>query len=385
MPNGWHKSTLGKHVKIYSGNSPSQVPLAVAGAFPFVKVDDLNNCSKYQSTGRAFTNDQKFCAPAGSVIFPKRGAAILNNKIRIASVELAMDTNLMAVSPANGLDGEFLFYLIQKEGLFKIADTSTIPQLNNKHIIPYEFDLPPIDEQRKIAAILRTWDDALEKLSDLHAALLRRDDWLQWRLINSEKARHNWSKANLGCMLRERSERSTVHDEHPVLTSSRRGMFLQTDYFSRQVTSEDNSGYKIMRSGDFTFRSMSDDGRFFFNRLSDQAVGIISPAYSVFYATSVSAEFLKYLLNSEYFASILSSEVQGGTRKALRFSALAGMEVHLPAPAEQQRITAILNTSRAAFTMIDAQIKVLSEQKRGLMQRLLTGQWRVKVGEKEDA
>ena len=162
-----------------------------------------------------------------------------------------------------------------------------------------------------------------------------------------------------------------------MLTSSRRGLFLQSEYFSKQVTSEDNTGYKIMRRGDFTFRSMSDDGRFVFNRLEKYDTGIISPAYGVFYAEGVCPEFLAHYLNSNYFAQLLARETQGGTRKALRFSALASMEVELPKRADQERIAAILNESHREIDLLYTQLEILRRQKRGLMQKLLTGEWRV--------
>ena len=56
------------------------------------------------------------------------------------------------------LDSEFLYNIISKEGLYKIADTSTIPQINNKHIEPYEVTIPSLDEQRRIGAYFRSLD-----------------------------------------------------------------------------------------------------------------------------------------------------------------------------------------------------------------------------------
>ena len=137
----------------------------------------------------------------------------------------------------------------------------------------------------------------------------------------------------------------------------------------------------VMRRGDFTFRSMSDDGRFVFNRLEKYDFGIISPAYGVFYADGVSPEFLAHYLNSSYFAQLLTRETQGGTRKALRFSALAGMEVDLPKRVDQERIAAILDESRREIDLLQTQLEMFRRQKRGLMQKLLTGEWRVPVAE----
>ena len=147
LPKEWEVKRLGDYVTITSGESPSLYVLKTSGRFPYVKVEDMNNCSKYQIQSREYSDNEKNVIPKGSIIFPKRGAAILNNKVRIASTDILMDSNMMAItSNSNSLDSEFLYYTIIKEQLYKIADTSTIPQINNKHIIPYRFCLPSLEQ-----------------------------------------------------------------------------------------------------------------------------------------------------------------------------------------------------------------------------------------------
>lgn len=257
--------------------------------------------------------------------------------------------------------------------------------LNAGELERFRLRMPSISDQKNAVECLERWDSAVERSERLIAAKEQRHRWLLTSLLSDKAARHHWETVELGAVIRERSERSTEHDEHPVLTSSRRGLFLQSEYFSKQVTSEDNTGYKIMRRGDFTFRSMSDDGRFVFNRIEKYDTGIISPAYGVFYADGVSPEFLAHYLNSSYFAQLLIRETQGGTRKALRFSALAGMEVDLPKRADQERIAAILDESRREIDLLQKQLEMFRRQKRGLMQKLLTGEWRVPVPEEATA
>lgn len=121
---------LGKLVTIKSGYSPSTFNLRDSGDIPFVKVEDLNNCSVFQEESRFYTEDAERSVPAGSVIFPKRGAAIMNNKVRITKRPICMDTNMMALIPHEEIEADYLYRVIVFEGLYKIADTSTIPQIN---------------------------------------------------------------------------------------------------------------------------------------------------------------------------------------------------------------------------------------------------------------
>lgn len=157
----WEKETLGKLVDIRSGLSPSTHNLSKRGKIPFLKVEDLNNCIKYQTESREYTNEGTNVVPIKSLIFPKRGAAILLNKLRINKKEVLMDSNLMAVSAKKNVNEEFLYYYILVMGLDKIADTSTIPQINNKHIIPLPILIPSRAEQIKIADCLSSLDERI--------------------------------------------------------------------------------------------------------------------------------------------------------------------------------------------------------------------------------
>ena len=99
----------------------------------------------------------------GATIFPKRGAAIMTNKVRIMGKDGYLDTNMMALIPEE-IDKDFLFTFIQKTGLYKIADTSTIPQINNKHIEPYMIQVPNDKEQECIGVVF----EKIDKIITLH-------------------------------------------------------------------------------------------------------------------------------------------------------------------------------------------------------------------------
>ena len=157
----WAEETLGNIVKIWSGNSPSKYSLSNIGNYAFVKVEDLNNCTKYQADSREYCDDSEDAVPRNSVLFPKRGASIELNKIRITALEILIDTNLMALSPEKTVTVEFLYYFLVNVGLAHIADMSTIPQINNKHIIPFEILLPPNLEQERIADCLTSLDNLI--------------------------------------------------------------------------------------------------------------------------------------------------------------------------------------------------------------------------------
>jgi len=169
----WIKRKLEQYIEIRSGDSPANYQLKSEGKIPYLKVEDLNNSSKWQRISRNYSNEERNVIPINSVIFPKRGAAILNNKVRLSATPIMMDSNLMAITVTSAvLDFEYLYYTIQKEKLSKIADTSTIPQINNKHINPYKIFFPPLEEQRRISEVLNFADTGIQFLKS-HLLILR--------------------------------------------------------------------------------------------------------------------------------------------------------------------------------------------------------------------
>jgi len=77
VPEEWEVTPLGMYVEINSGESPSKFDFCDQG-IPFFKVEQLNNDPKYQRTTPYYIREGK-TVPAGSLIFPKRGASILLN------------------------------------------------------------------------------------------------------------------------------------------------------------------------------------------------------------------------------------------------------------------------------------------------------------------
>ena len=145
----------------------------------------------------------------------------------------------------------------------------------------------------------------------------------------------------LDSFLEEMSEKTTVNDQYPVLTSSKSGLYLQNDYFNKQVASKDNTGYKIIRRGQFTYRAMSDTGGFFPNMLECADVGIVSPAYPVFRISKpkiIEPKFLKYFFKSKNFQHSISSFAQGSTRTSVKFGKMKTVTIDLPDLEKQKSV-----------------------------------------------
>lgn len=383
IPQEWEVMRLGDIVSITSGESPSLYHLKAEGKYPYVKVEDLNNCEKYQESSREYSDDNNTTIKAGSIIFPKRGASILNNKVRIAAKDIQMDSNMMAITPHTAIvDTEFLYIRILHERLYRIADTSSIPQINNKHIIPYKIAVPPLAEQRKIAEVLGVWDEAIEKQARLIEKLALRKRALMQRLL-SAKLRlpgfsEPWKIHKLQELFTERNE--TNRTDLPLLSiTGDRGVILQTESEKRDTSNDDKSKYKRIAKGDIGYNTMRMwQGRSALSGLE----GIVSPAYTIVVpnTTDVDGYYMSVLFKQPRLVYDFWTHSQGLVGDTLNCKYRDFGQVHICCPplAEQKAITEVLTAADREIELAKEKLERLRRQKCGLMQQLLTGKKRVK-------
>lgn len=137
-----------------------------------IKVSDMNragNETVLASAALEKSLDAKLaeyrCAPPGTIVFPKRGAAIATNKKRLTNTWSVFDPNVIGVVPGDSINSGFLFHWFQSFDLKTITEPGPTPQLNKKHLDPLLIPAPTdAEEQCNIAAIL----DALDRKIALH-------------------------------------------------------------------------------------------------------------------------------------------------------------------------------------------------------------------------
>ena len=182
----------------------------------------------------------------------------------------------------------------------------------------------------------------------------------------------DWEEKKIEEIVREIKNKTTVSNQHPILSSSKRGLQLQEDYFTKQTASINNTGYKVLIKGDFTYRSMSDTGSFTFNQQNIIGIGIVSPAYPVFRCKKNTVDtFLHFYLNN---APIVKRQIltlkEGGTRYAMGFSKFKNLKIELPYIDEQKKIADFLSFIDKKINTTSAQIDKTKEFKKGLLQQM---------------
>ena len=339
----WEQRKLGEIVSIGAGAPPSAFS---AGNFLYVKVDDLNESSHFQfdSAQRVDANTAVKPIRKGSIIFAKRGAAILGNKVRVLGKTAYIDTNMMALEP-RGVDADFLWLFINQTGLYRIADTSTIPQINNKHIEPYPVDIPNMAEQQAIGTFFSRLDDLItlhqrkyDKLVIFKKSMLEKmfpKDGESVPEIRFAGFTDPWEQRKASEVFQIVDDRG--HPTLPVLSATQNQGMIYRDDSGRYIGHDESNeiGYKRVLPGDFVVHLRSFQGGF----AHSQYEGITSPAYTVFRAkepTSHSDRFWKHWFMSEHFIAGLST-VTYGIRDGRSISVDEFMNTFLAFPAVEEQ------------------------------------------------
>lgn len=140
------------------------------------------------------------------------------------------------------------------------------------------------------------------------------------------------------------------------------------------------SGYKKIWRGDFGFPSNHvEEGSIGLQTLTD--VGVVSPIYTVFRfdPEKVDRDYAFAVLKTGLYRHIfeVSTSASVDRRGSLRWSEFSKLPFPLPSLAEQKAIAEVLRTAKSDLDALTTEIDAVTHQKRGLMQKLLTGEWRV--------
>ncbi|WP_210466832.1 restriction endonuclease subunit S [Rufibacter roseolus] len=374
----WETRRLGELITIKSGVSPANYKFGEEALYPFIKVEDLNNCIKYQVSSRFFTDSSKNLVAANSIIFPKRGAAILNNKIRINSSPLLMDSNLMALTPVEkAIHYEFLFYRILKEELYKIADTSTIPQINNKHIEPYKIRIPNYNEQAKVASFISVIDDKIQQLTKKKGLLEEYKKGVMQQIF-SQKIQFKdengqdfpeWEEKN-GNVLFENISDKNHNSDLPILAITQEHGAIPREMIDYNISVTDKSveSYKVVQAGDFIISLRSFQGGIEYSSYK----GLCSPAYIILRPKQdINRDFFKFYFKTENYISLLNTKLEGiRDGKMISYKYFSDIKLPLPSLPEQNKIAHFFTSINSKVDLVTNQLEQAKKFKKGLLEQM---------------
>jgi len=177
----------------------------------------------------------------------------------------------------------------------------------------------------------------------------------------------------LGDILLERSERSRTNNQHEVLSSTVKGIFSQREYFSKDIASENNVGYKIIRLHDVVLSPQNLwMGNINYNDRFE--IGIVSPSYKVFsIADGFDNQFVAAMLKSHraLYSYIMVSE-QGASivRRNLNMEAFSQIVFKIPSLDKQREIGYEISLLKSQLKTANKIIRAYTSQKQYLLRQM---------------
>ena len=365
IPFAWKQKKLGDICTMFSGGTPSvDVPEYYGGAIPFIRSAEINSDkTELFLTDEGMANSSAKLVNVGDLLYALYGAT--SGEVGAAKISGAINQAILCIRSETS-NIKFIYYVLQnrKDSILSKYLQGGQGNLSAQIMKVLPVALPPLPEQEKIAQILEAWDTAIEQMQ----SLIYEKKQLRYTLAEKLLSNNLWPDTELYNLLDyEQPSKYLVsnvldfdNDKLPVLTANKSFIIGSTD--------DDIGVYdkgECIIFDDFTTDMKYVDFKF---KVKSSAIKILTPKSGV---------CLKFV-----FEQMKRINYPRGGHKRYWLSEFRYLTIRLPDIITQRKIADVLMTADAEIDLLKRQLDAITEQKRGLMQKLLTGQIRVKVDKK---
>lgn len=350
----WGKGVIEKK-EITQGSSITQYYIRKAGQFIYGKLDFLNaafgiipqELNNYQST---------LDSPAFDIDIVKCNSRFLLNRV------------------------------LQKNFYKKFGDTANgsrkAKRIHTNIFLDMFMFFPRLPEQQKIADFLSCIDikislteEKLENLKIYKKGIMQKIFSQEIRFKDKNGNDYpEWEETKLGDLVEEYIEKTIINNQYQVLSSTATGIYLQEEYFNRQIASSNNIGYKIIKRNHLVLSPQN----LWLGNINvnlKYEIGIVSPSYKIFsiLENKVLIEYLKEIIKSEQMLyEYKNASEQGASivRRNLDIEQFYNIKIVLPILEEQQKIADFLSSIDDKIEKTEKKLNELKEFKKGLLQKM---------------
>lgn len=195
----------------------------------------------------------KFAFDENSIIYSKVRPKL--NKVCMPEFDGICSADCYVMQVKENINKEYLYWFILSEYFLKQAIAysmrTKMPKVNQNEINSFKINVPSLREQSGIVKTLRTYEDYCELLQKLIKQKVKYFEWLAEQLLNGKIRISNstakWKKVKIGQFIDEINEKTTHNNQYEILSVTKNGICLQKDQFNKQIASNDNIGYKIVK------------------------------------------------------------------------------------------------------------------------------------------
>jgi len=396
--------TLEKPLDGNHGNIHPTASDFVKEGIPFIMANnvqngvlDLTNC--YFIKKEQADKLQKGFSKTGDVLLTHKGTvgntAIVGN-IMTDYIMLTPQVTYYRIKNENKLNRYYLKSFFESEifqGILKVRSgggTRAYIGITNQRKLPIL--IPQIQEQKAIAHILGLMDTAINKNNQLITQNELCKKWLMQNLLTGKKRLkgfyEEWKETSLSKLFDRVTRKNTEVNTNVVTISAQRGFIKQTDFFNKLIASEILDNYFLVHKGEFCYNKSYSNGYPWgaTKRLNYYDKAVVTTLYICFGVkdqTNTDGDFFEQFFEANLLDNGLTKIAHEGGRAHgllnVTPSDFFSLKVTIPNKEEQTAIAQVLQATDKEMQLLKTKTEKLREQKKGMMQVLLTGKKRLKI------
>lgn len=326
---------------------------------------------------------------SGDILFAGSGEKIEEigkSVVYTGSMRAFAGGDVVILSTNDKVNAVYISYLLETDSSRKqkrkLGQGQQVVHIYPNDLAKIKVALPTLKEQKSIANILSYWDIATENLEKLITQKQLRKKWLMQQLLTGKKRlkgfeKEKWKKLGAGEVFESFTKKG--FDKEELLSATQDKGIIPRTMLEGRVTMPDGDtkGYKLVEPGDFVISLRSFQGGLEYSYYR----GIVSPAYIVLKPKKkINDEFYKQYYKSYEFIGRLATAVIGiRDGKQISYDDYCLVKIPFPSYEEQTKIADVLQKCDEEIRILQRKNDQLKEQKKGLMQVLLTGKKRLKI------
>lgn len=366
----WHSSYLGEIVDYCGGGTPSTKNKSYwNGNIPWISSSDLYEDDIYKINKTRFITEQAIQNSA-TKLCPKESICIVSRvgvgKVAVTQQELCTSQDFFNIIKCN-INKYFFAYQIQQKIKIAQQQGTSIKGITSKEIQNFKIWIPSENEQDKISFFLKLIDKRIQtqiKIIELKKSIIKKiEETIFWcSSINN--------LVPVSLFLDEINEKSQIQNLYPILSSTKKGLFLQSEYFNKEAASSNNIGYKIVHKENVIISPQNLwMGNITYNNKFEN--GLVSPSYRVFKIKGqYNPIYVSHLLMTYRAVSMYKTISEQGAsivRRNLNIDAFNELLFPLPNRKKQDEVSCLIGKLHQDLVNEQQILNLLNKQKKFLL------------------
>ena len=404
VPEGWTRQTVGNLFEVQLGKMLNKAAKEKSPQVPYLTNFNVRwgafDVSELNSMFFSDRDREKFVLKAGDLLVCEGGevgrCAIWKEEITPCYYQKALHRLRSKGQIISKYFQSYMEYIAGTKNLEDFTSRTNIAHLTREKFIDLPISLPSLSEQTKIAKILSTWDKAITTTEQLLGNSRQQKKALMQQLLTGKKRfpgfEGEWIDEHLTAVaqvLVSPVDKKTIEGENPVRLCNYTDVYYNSRITKKlnfmQATATEREILKFtLKKGDVVITKDSETpGDIAVPAYVSENLGGVVCGYHLAILRPlegrVDGEYLSYLLSlpkTRYYFFTLAT---GATRFGLSVGGIGKAHFKLPAIDEQQKIASVLSAADREIEVLQQELDNLKQQKRALMQQLLTGKRRVTI------